>query len=169
MKFYIQLMFLTANVYCDRTKTKIYCIERTSLFPTHLSILVASKQRPCIVQSWPTFNHCIEYFSHVLRNVWKCFNTNRTWNLLSWLKMGKVSKGEYLLSSSEIYFSIHVGWQKYELVMKLFKLLLLITISTANVEGGFLVLKLLYTKQCNFFEVRLVFLREEKCNSDTWK
>ena len=51
--------------------------------------------------------------------------------------------------SSDVYSQMYVNSVQYPEIMKLFKLSLLITPSTANVERGFLALNLIHTKQRN--------------------
>ena len=88
----------------------------------------------------------------------------------------EVWKEEHPVSSSEIYANVYEDRQQYEPVMKLFRLSLIITPSTANVERGFSVSNLLHTKHRNSLSarsleylMRLVLLGEKKYDDDNWE
>ena len=70
---------------------------------------------------------------------------------MSELKQNDVDKykDEHPIESDEIYYLTVPDREQYPEIMKLFKLSLLITLSTANVERGFLVLNLIHKKQRN--------------------
>ena len=85
-------------------------------------------------------------------------------------------KEEHPISASDVYVELYEDRTQYLPVMKLFKLSLLITPSTANVERGFSTLNLLHTKQRNSLSVqsldylmRLVLLGEEKYDDEKWE
>ena len=61
---------------------------------------------------------------------------------------------EHPTSASDIYVERYEDWVQYLPVMKFFKLSLLITPSTTNVERGFSTLNLLHMKQRNYLSVR---------------
>ena len=55
---------------------------------------------------------------------------------------------------SDVYSRMYINSKQYLEIMKLFKLSLLITPSTANVERGFSALNLIHTKQKNWLAVQ---------------
>ena len=55
---------------------------------------------------------------------------------------------------SDVYSQMYVNSKQYPEIIKLFKLSLLVTPSTANVERGFSALNLIHTKQRNWLVVQ---------------
>ena len=98
------------------------------------------------------------------------------------VKAGKLSasaldtyKDEHAVSADQIYAEMFETRDQYPELLKLFKLSLLITPSTANVERGFSVLTLLHTKQRNSLAVasldklRIILLGPEKFDDATYE
>ena len=93
-------------------------------------------------------------------------------------QLGKVAqyKEDHPIVPSDIYKTLMKERSEYPELMILFKFLLLITPSTANVERGFSVLGLLATKQRNYLSrstlgklMRIVMLGPEKFDDRTWE
>ena len=85
-------------------------------------------------------------------------------------------KEEHPVASDMIYGGLFSEREQYPQIMKLFKLSLLITPSTANMERGFSVLNLVHTKQRNRLAVksldmlmRIVLVGPKKLDGDVYE
>ena len=128
-------------------------------------------------------NNQLDIFFEDFDKAVEMLEKKRNEEIASWVKSGRLSaqtvdsyKDENPLQIEKIYGTLVETRDQYPDIVKLFKLSLLITPSTANVERGFSVLTLLHTKQRNSPSLasleklmRIVLQGPEKLNDETYE